>query len=85
MLYLVELIKWNLKKWVVPGDKLKLEVKIIKKKGPIGVGEGIATVNRKTSCQRWIYICRYRLKKGGNFNWTKYLIANQWRNSCSYN
>ena len=32
------------KKMVVPGDKLKLEVKIIKKKGPIGVGEAIATV-----------------------------------------
>ena len=39
-------------KMVVPGDKLKLEVIIIKKKGPIGVGEGIATVNRKASCQR---------------------------------
>ncbi len=35
------------KKMVVPGDKLKLEVKIIKKKGPIGIGEGIATVNGK--------------------------------------
>ena len=32
------------KKMVVPGDKLKLEVKIIKKKGPIGIGEAIATV-----------------------------------------
>ena len=36
--------KMKFKKMVVPGDKLKLEVKIIKKKGPIGVGEGIATV-----------------------------------------
>ena len=33
------------KKMVTPGDRLKLEVRIIKKKGPIGVGEGIATVN----------------------------------------
>ncbi len=33
------------KKMVVPGDKLKLEVKIIKQKGPIGVGEAIATVD----------------------------------------
>ena len=32
------------KKKVVPGDVLKLEVKIIKKKGPIGIGEAIATV-----------------------------------------
>ena len=33
------------KKMVVPGDKLKLEVKIIKRKGPIGVGEALATVD----------------------------------------
>ena len=32
---------------VIPGDRLKLEVKIIKEKGPIGVGEGIATVEGK--------------------------------------
>ena len=35
------------KKQVVPGDRLKLEVKIIKRKGPIGIGEAIATVNGK--------------------------------------
>ena len=35
------------KKTVVPGDKLKLEVKIIKKKGPIGVGEALATCEGK--------------------------------------
>lgn len=33
------------KKQVLPGDILKLEVKIIKRKGPIGVGEAIATVD----------------------------------------
>ena len=33
------------KKMVVPGDRLKLEVKIIKRKGPIGVGEALATVD----------------------------------------
>ncbi len=37
--------KLRFKRQVVPGDILKLEVKIIKKKGPIGVGEAIATVN----------------------------------------
>ncbi len=37
--------KMRFKKQVIPGDILKLEVKIIKKKGPIGIGEGIATVN----------------------------------------
>ncbi len=39
--------KMKFKKIVVPGDKLKLEVRIIRKKGPIGVGEAIATVNGK--------------------------------------
>ena len=33
------------KKMVVPGDTLKLEVKIKKRKGTIGVGEAIATVD----------------------------------------
>lgn len=37
--------KLRFKKPVVPGDVLKLEVKIIKQKGPIGVGEGLATVD----------------------------------------
>ena len=40
--------KLKFKKIVVPGDKLKLEVKVIKRKGPIGVGEAIATVDGKT-------------------------------------
>lgn len=39
--------KMKFKKMVVPGDILKLEVKIIKRKGPIGVGEAIATVDGK--------------------------------------
>lgn len=39
--------KMKFKKMVVPGDTLKLEVKIIKQKGPIGVGEAIATVEGK--------------------------------------
>ncbi len=39
--------KMKFKKMVVPGDKLKLEVKIIKQKGPIGIGEAIATVDDK--------------------------------------
>lgn len=32
------------KKKVLPGDKLRLETKIIKCKGPVGIGEAIATV-----------------------------------------
>ena len=30
---------------VVPGDKLRLETRIIKRKGPVGVGEAIASVD----------------------------------------
>ena len=33
----------------MPGDRLKLEVKIIKQKGPVGIGEAIATVNGKVA------------------------------------
>lgn len=38
---------------VIPGDVLKLEVEIIKRRGPIGVGQAIATVNGKvvTECE----------------------------------
>ena len=32
---------------VVPGDKMRLETKIIKQKGPFGIGEAIASVDRK--------------------------------------
>ena len=39
--------KLRFKKQVVPGDRLKLEVKIIKRKGPIGIWEAIATVDGK--------------------------------------
>ena len=31
----------------MPGDKLKLETKIIKQKGPLGIGEAIASVDGK--------------------------------------
>lgn len=39
--------KMRFKKTVIPGDTLKLEVKIIKQKGPVGIGEAIATCNEK--------------------------------------
>lgn len=32
---------------IVPGDKVRLETKIIKSKGPVGVGEAIASVDGK--------------------------------------
>lgn len=41
--------KLRFKKQVVPGDTLKLQVKIIKRKGPIGIGEAIATVDGKVA------------------------------------
>lgn len=43
--------KLRFKRQVVPGDVLKLEVKIIKRKGPIGVGEAIATVNGQVAAK----------------------------------
>ena len=43
--------KLRFKRQVVPGDILKLEVKIIKRKGLIGVGEAIATVDGKVAAK----------------------------------
>lgn len=43
--------KLRFKKQVTPGDTLKLEVKIIKQKGPVGVGEAVATVNGDIACK----------------------------------
>ena len=37
--------KAKIRRKVIPGDVLKLEVEIIKMKGPAGIGKGIATVN----------------------------------------
>ncbi len=43
--------KMRFKRQVVPGDRIKLEVKIIKRKGPIGVGEAIASVDGKVAAK----------------------------------
>lgn len=43
--------KMKFKQMVKPGDRLKLEVSIIKQKGPIGVGEAIASVNGKIAAK----------------------------------
>ena len=32
---------------VVPGDRMRLECEIIKRKGPVGVGRAVATVDGK--------------------------------------
>ena len=41
--------KCRFKRKVVPGDKLRLETKIIKQKGPVGIGEAISTVDGKVA------------------------------------
>ena len=43
--------KLRFKKTVLPGDVLKLEIKIIKQKGLVGVGEAVATVNGKVAAK----------------------------------
>lgn len=39
------------KRQVKPGDQLRLEVEIIRLRGPIGKGKGIATVNGEIACE----------------------------------
>ncbi len=39
--------KCKFKGKIVPGDKVRLETKIIRRKGPVGVGEAVATVDGK--------------------------------------
>lgn len=41
--------KCRFKTKVQPGDKLRLETKIIKQKGPVGIGEAVATVDGKVA------------------------------------
>lgn len=43
--------KARFKKKVVPGDVLKLEVEIIKMRGPAGIGKAMASVNGIKVCQ----------------------------------
>ena len=39
--------KCKFKGKIVPGDKVRLETRIVKKKGPVGIGEAIASVDGK--------------------------------------
>ena len=57
--------KIRFKKQVVPGDRLKLEVKIIKRKGPIGVGEAIAIVEGKVAAKGELTFAVEKKKKIG--------------------
>lgn len=53
VIYFAGINKCKFKGKVGPGDKLRLETRIIKTKGPIGVGESIASVDGKVvvSCE----------------------------------
>ena len=48
--FLAGVDKCRFKREVVPGDQLELEVEILRMKGPIGKGKGIATVNGEVAC-----------------------------------
>jgi 3-hydroxyacyl-[acyl-carrier-protein] dehydratase len=49
--YFAGIDKAKFRRKVVPGDVLKLEVEIIKVKGPAGVGKAVATVNGQKACE----------------------------------
>lgn len=39
------------RKKVIPGDKLKLECEIIKRKGPVGIGKAVASVDGRVAVE----------------------------------
>jgi len=49
--YFASIEKAKFRRKVVPGDVLRLEVEIVKIKGPAGVGKATATVNGKTAVE----------------------------------
>lgn len=49
--YFAGIDKAKFKQKVVPGDVLKLEVEIIREKGPVGIGKATATVNGKIAAK----------------------------------
>jgi 3-hydroxyacyl-[acyl-carrier-protein] dehydratase len=49
--FLAGIDKCRFKRQVTPGDQLKLEVEIVRVKGPIGKGKGTATVNGEIACE----------------------------------
>ncbi|SEP74161.1 3-hydroxyacyl-[acyl-carrier-protein] dehydratase [Virgibacillus subterraneus] len=49
--FLAGLDKCRFKRQVKPGDQLKLDVEIIRVKGPIGKGKAVATVDGEVSCE----------------------------------
>src|SRR5690625_3340719 len=49
--FLAGVDKCRFKRQVTPGDQLRLEVEIVRMKGPIGKGKGIATVDGEIACE----------------------------------
>lgn len=49
--FLAGVDKCRFRRQVVPGDQLKLEVEILRMKGPIGKGKAKATVDGELACQ----------------------------------
>lgn len=49
--FLAGIDKCRFKRQVRPGDQLKLEVEIIRMRGAIGKGKGIATVDGEVACE----------------------------------
>lgn len=49
--FLAGVDKCRFKRQVKPGDQLRLEVEILRMKGPIGKGSAVATVDGKVACQ----------------------------------
>lgn len=56
--YFAGIDKAKFRKKVVPGDVVKLNVEIIKQKGPVGVGKAVATVEDEvvTECELKFFI-----------------------------
>src|SRR5690625_5577513 len=49
--FLAGVDKCRFKRQVQPGDQLRLEVEILRMKGPIGKGKGIATIDGEVACE----------------------------------
>lgn len=49
--FLAGVDKCRFKRQVKPGDQLKLEVEIIRIKGPVGKGKAVATVDGELACE----------------------------------
>ncbi len=69
--------KCRFKGMVFPGDQLKLETKIIKRKGPVGVGEAVATVNGRSLLRQNLHLWLENKKSGAEEMIEKILIANR--------